>query len=99
MAGNDRHDFPGSALGVTGICALIYAAIRKNLPIAVTVATFWTVSALLFVFKIQVRSYTRWFLWSGRYKNKVLAQPASVNGELKHIEWDGWGWGGQDFIM
>lgn len=38
-------------------------------------------------------------LWSGRYKDKVLAQPASINGGLKHIEWDGWGWGGQDFSV
>ena len=30
---------------------------------------------------------------------EVLAQPASVNGSLKHIEWDGWGWGGQDFSV
>jgi hypothetical protein len=79
-------------LFLTGICVLIYATIRKNLPIAVMVATFWTVSALLFVYNIQIRTFTRWFLWSGRYKNKVLAQPASVNGGLKHIEWDGWGW-------
>lgn len=86
-------------LALTGICVLIYAAIRKELPIAVMVATFWTVSALLFVYNIQIRTYTRWLLWSGQYKNKVLAQPALVNGELKHIEWDGWGWGGQDFSV
>lgn len=86
-------------LSLTGICALIYAAIRRKLPIAVMVTTFWTVSALLFVYNIQIRTYTRWFLWSGRYKNKVLDQPVLVNGELKHIEWDGWGWGGQDFSV
>ena len=82
-----------------GICGLIYAAIRKKLPIALMVATFWAVSVLLFDYNFQIRTFTRWFLWSGRYKNKVLAQPASVNGELKHIEWDGWGWGGQDFSV
>ena len=82
-----------------GICLLIYAGIRKKLPIALMVATFWAVSALLFAYNIQIRTYTRWFLWSSRYKNKVLAQPASLNGSLKHIEWDGWGWGGQDFSV
>jgi hypothetical protein len=25
-----------------------------------------------------------------------LAQPQPTHGELKHVEWDGWGWGGQD---
>jgi hypothetical protein len=82
-----------------GTIALIYAAIRKKPPIALMVATFWTVSVLLFDYNFQIRTFTRWFLWSGRYKNRVLAQPASVNGELKHIEWDGWGWGGQDFSV
>ena|SRR5215469_12210872 len=82
-----------------GICLLIYAAIRKKLPIALMVATFWAVSGLLFAYNIQMRTFTRWFLWSGRYKNKVLAQPASDDGSLKHIEWDGWGWGGQDFSV
>ena len=82
-----------------GICLLIYAAIRKKLPIVLMVATFWAVSVLLFVYNFQIRTFTRWSLWSGRYKNKVLAQPASVNGSLRHIEWDGWGWGGQDFSV
>jgi len=54
---------------------------------------------LLFVYNFQIRTFTRWSLWSGRYKNKVLAQPASVKGELKHIEWESWGWGGQDFSV
>ena len=43
-----------------------------------------------------VRTAARWLVWSHGYKAKVMAQPASPNGELKHIEWDGWGWAGQD---
>lgn len=43
-----------------------------------------------------VRSAVRWRANSGRYKRAVLAQPVSPSGELQHIEWDGWGWGGQD---
>lgn len=42
-----------------------------------------------------VRTPVRWLLWSGGYKSKVLANP-SPTGEFKHIEWDGWGWAGQD---
>jgi hypothetical protein len=38
----------------------------------------------------------RWMLWSHSYKAEVLAQPNSANEELKHIEWDGWGWAGMD---
>jgi hypothetical protein len=84
---------------VTGICVLIYAAIRKRPIVALGVATFWLISHTLFFHNIEIRSFTRWFIWSGQYKNKVLAQPASVDGSLKHIEWDGWGWGGQDFSV
>jgi hypothetical protein len=86
-------------LVVIGICVLIYAAIRKKLSIAVMVATFCTVSAVVFLYNFQIRTCSRWFLWSGQYKNKVLAEPTPVNGDLKHIEWDGWGWGGQDFSV
>lgn len=37
----------------------------------------------------------RWLARSHNYKSEILAQPTAV-GELKHIEWDGWGWAGQD---
>lgn len=41
-------------------------------------------------------NYVRWLIGSRSYKAEVLAQPASASGELKHIVWDGWGWGGED---
>jgi len=87
------------ALVLIGVCMLIYAGTRKNLPIAVMVVTFCVVSAVAFLYSFQIRTFTRWFLWSGQYKNNVLAEPTPVSGHLKHIEWDGWGWGGQDFSV
>lgn len=42
------------------------------------------------------RMAVRWMLWSREYKSEVLARPSVPDGELKHIEWDGWGWAGQD---
>ena len=41
-------------------------------------------------------NYVRWLVWSRSYKAEVFAQRNPANGELKHIEWDGWGWGGED---
>jgi hypothetical protein len=41
-------------------------------------------------------NYVRWLVRSRSYKTEVLAQPNSANEELKHIEWDGWGWAGMD---
>jgi len=42
-----------------------------------------------------IRTALRWPAGSERYKSEVLAQP-KVAGELRHIEWDGWGWAGMD---
>lgn len=44
----------------------------------------------------EFRDHARWFLLSGAYEAKVLAQPVAANGELKHVVWDGAGFAGQD---
>jgi hypothetical protein len=38
----------------------------------------------------------KWLLKAGEYKKQVLAQPTSPRGDLKHIEWGGWGMAGQE---
>lgn len=45
------------------------------------------------------RMAVRWLLWSRDYKSAVLSQPTSSNRDLKHIEWDGWGWAGENTIV
>jgi hypothetical protein len=35
-------------------------------------------------------------MWSHNYKDTVLTQQSRANGEFRQLEWDGWGWGGQD---
>jgi hypothetical protein len=43
-----------------------------------------------------VRAEFRWLAGSDTYKSELFAgQPASA-GELRHIDWDGWGMAGQD---
>jgi hypothetical protein len=42
------------------------------------------------------RDEVRWLLGSKAYQAAVLAQPTGSTGELKHIEWDGWGFAGAD---
>jgi len=54
----------------------------------VTTLAVWNYSA--------AKTTARWLLWSRDYKSKVLLQPLSSSGEFKHIEWDGWGWAGQN---
>ena len=59
----------------------------------VAVAAFWWVVAGR---SSEFGTAARWLVRSDEYKARVLAQPDSTNGELKHVEWDGWGWAGQN---
>ena len=57
----------------------------------------FAITALIVLWNMEtVRTSARWFASSNRYKAEVLSQPASTSGELKHIEWDRWGWAAQD---
>ena len=56
----------------------------------------WTISSVLVANDVVIRGAARWLVWSNHYKAEVLAKPISSDGGLKHIEWDGWGWAGQD---
>ena len=46
--------------------------------------------------ELGIRSEVRWLWRSKAYKAQVLAQPVPANGDLRHIEWDGWGFAGAD---
>jgi hypothetical protein len=86
-------------LSVSIIFLLLYAAFGKNRRRSryqlLTLAIFWTISMSFFEFDrshpIAIRSAARWLAWSRDYKTQVLTQPQPTNGELKHIDWDGWG--------
>lgn len=45
---------------------------------------------------MQWRWQARWLLHSAKYKAEILAQRPEEGGGLRHVEWDGWGWGGED---
>jgi hypothetical protein len=67
---------------------------KKAAAYCTSIALILIAAAGLWVFQ-PVRNATRWLLFSRQYKSQVLAQ-AAKNGELQHIEWDSWGWAGQD---
>jgi hypothetical protein len=62
------------------------------------VVTLFVVLAYVFTAMLLMQNYSlvrdnvRWFFLSGGYKARVLAQSSGV--ELKHAEWDGWGFAG-----
>jgi hypothetical protein len=88
------------------LAATIYLLIttRKNygrrLPVLSALIVLWAISASLIVYDFKnptaTRTRARWLLWSQRYKEEVLKQPASRSGDFKHIDWDGWGMFAQD---
>jgi hypothetical protein len=75
---------------------------RKRIVVIVGIALFglWILAASVVLRPMfgypRPINYVRWLVWSRSYKAAVFAQRNSANGELKHIEWDGWGWGGED---
>ena len=77
--------------------AVGYGRLRLLSPLA-TLAILWAVPASFFFYDrkypIGLREAARWLVWSQEYKNEVLAQPTSTSGDLKHIEWDAWGFPG-----
>ncbi len=77
---------------------LLSAAVAKNrrlcLSILSVLVVYSILSFVLFKSHYVIRNAAHWSLWSPMYKAEVLAQPAPANGELKHIEWDGWGFPG-----
>ena len=67
---------------------------RRRLSILAMLVVYLAVSWALTKHSFDVRNACRWLLWSKAYKAKVLAQSTFSNGELKHVEWDGWGFPG-----
>jgi hypothetical protein len=78
---------------------VLLSAIRKKrspgLSTFCTFPVFWIFTLALFLNSRELHWTTRWLLHSNDWKNRVVAQPA-VEGELKHVEWDGWGFAGMD---
>jgi|SRR5208283_867712 hypothetical protein len=62
---------------------------------AFSIVAFLIIAAAVAWSFYSIRTAAKWSMWSQRYKSEVLAQSETAR-ELKHIEWDGWGWAGQD---
>jgi energy-coupling factor transporter transmembrane protein EcfT len=88
---------------IIGIVLIGYAVIkafakklRECLLILLMFVIYGATSALLIANQNAIRTTARWLIWSNYYKARVLAEAPATNGELKHIEWDGWGFAGMD---
>jgi hypothetical protein len=82
---------------VSALSLLAFAFARKGRQrlIAFVVVIVYLFALLLLLSNYSlVRDHVRWFLLSGGYKANVLAQPPDE--QLKHVEWDSWGFPGGD---
>jgi hypothetical protein len=83
------------------LLVVVFLKLRlQALSVLSMLAVFCVVSWLLFKASDEVHMTGRWLIQSERYKDEVLAQPAPANGELRHAEWEGWGFAGAgDTVM
>ena len=85
---------------VVAICSIASKHGSRYQQLLLALGILWVISSSLLVYDFKnplvVRSAVRWTVGSWHYKSEVLAQPKASNGELQHLEWDGWGWAGQD---
>jgi hypothetical protein len=96
--------FAGSDLGavlcfgvalVSALSLLVFGVTKKGrqrvIALLVLIVYLWVPVLLLSNYSL-VRDHVRWFFLSRGYKSRVLAQVP--NEQLKHVEWDGWGFAG-----
>jgi hypothetical protein len=67
---------------------------RQTMAVAAMVAIFAAACWLLSRTSDQIHTMGRWHIQSRTYMAKILAQPNSDDGSLKHLEWDVWGFPG-----
>ena len=76
---------------IVSLILLVIAGRKKSLSVLAMVAVYCAVSWALVNQSDRLRTTGRWLLWSKGYKTQILGQPYPANGELRHVEWDGWG--------
>lgn len=83
------------AVAIVSLLLLNDARGKRRGESLLALAIFSVVSVVLVRNYSAIRDECGWLVWSHTYKAKVLAQRAdSASGELKHTEWDGWGFPG-----
>lgn len=78
---------------ISSLILLILTSFKKGRRRAFfsALVVYVAISFLLVGNSYEIGTTVRWLLHSNRYKAAVLALPKPANGELRHLEWDGWG--------
>ena len=83
--------FAGLLIGIVLLIVALVNVRQQSPAVFSMLAGFCLISWLLFKVSYDIHNEVRWILESRTYKARVLAQPKAGNGELQHVEWDGWG--------
>jgi hypothetical protein len=77
--------------------------LRSILLLLVSVTSLLVLSALAIAWPLlygpdtsALQEKLSWAVSASSYKAKVLTSPPPPAGQLRHVEWDGWGWAGMD---
>ncbi len=76
-----------------GIAIALRRGRQQRLTSVAAFGAFLIVTVGVVMSQSKIRPHLLWLVWSNRYKSEVLANSAAANGEFKHAEWDGDGWG------
>lgn len=83
------------SIALIAFAVLVRKGRQRRLTLLCTVVVLWVTATGMFWFDgkydFAMRTNARWLIWSRHYKAEVLAQPRPMDGNLKHIEWDNWG--------
>jgi hypothetical protein len=85
------------ALLVVSLILLITAITnvrKRSLSVLVMLAIYCSLIWAFHRLSTDMRTTGRWFLEARDYKAQVLGLPEPHLGELKHVEWEGWGFAG-----
>ena len=76
---------------------LVIGLVRRSQQVWVTLFVYCVVTFIsLKLSDYFFRMHGRWIFLASTSKKRLLAQPVPINGELRHLDWDGWGMFAQD---
>jgi len=86
--------FQGAIVCVVLLIVFVLRIRRQTISVLLMAGVFCAACWALYRVSDDARTVCRWIVHKNAYKAKVLAQPTSRDGRLKHVEWDGWGFAG-----
>jgi len=78
-----------------GVVLLAWTIWKRRFPnfwMISTLPAYWVVTLLLVVNTNELQLHARWLFHSASYKAQLMSLPQRNKDELRHLEWEDWGW-------